>query len=92
MPTTSKSQPGFIMSDDTILDLRGLRCPMPVLKTRQRLRKMDVGEELQVLTDDPLAGLDIPAFCNEQKQELVAQVAEGDEVNRFTIRRVEGKL
>lgn len=80
------------MSDETILDLRGLRCPMPVLKTRQRLRKLAAGDELQVLTDDPLAGLDIPAFCNEQKQELVTQTSEGDDVNRFTIRRVEGKL
>ena len=77
---------------DTILDLRGLRCPMPVLKTRQRLRKLSAGEELQVLTDDPLAGLDIPAFCNEQQQELVEQIAEDGDVNRFTIRRGEGKL
>ena len=77
---------------NTILDLRGLRCPMPVLKTRQRLRKLSAGEELQVLTDDPLAGLDIPAFCNEQQQELVEQIAEDGDVNRFTIRRGEGKL
>mgnify|MGYP001797452005 CR=1 FL=1 len=77
---------------DTILDLRGLRCPMPVLKTRQRLRKLSAGEELQVLTDDPLAGLDFPAFCNDQQQELVEQIAEDGDVNRFTIRRGEGKL
>ena len=77
---------------DTILDLRGLRCPMPVLKTRQRLRKLSAGEELQVLTDDPLAGLAIPAFCNELQQELVEQIAEDGDVNRFTIRRGEGKL
>ena len=80
------------MSDDAFLDLRGLRCPMPVLKTRQRLRQLAVGDELQVLTDDPLAGLDIPAFCNEKKQALVAQVDEGSHVNRFTIRRADGKL
>ncbi|MEN0040026.1 MAG: sulfurtransferase TusA family protein [Pseudomonadota bacterium] len=80
------------MSDITTLDLRGLRCPMPVLKTRQCLRKLAVGDELQVVTDDPLAGLDIPAFCNEKKQQLVEQVSEGEDVNRFTIRRSEGKL
>ena len=60
------------------LDLRGYQCPLPVLKTRAKLRKMQPGNQVWVLTDDPLATIDIPAFCNESGQLLVEQVASGD--------------
>jgi len=57
----------------TELDLRGYQCPLPVLKTRNAMRKLQPGDRILVLTDDPLAGLDIPAFCNETGQKLVEQ-------------------
>ena len=57
----------------TELDLRGYQCPLPVLKTRNAMRKLQPGDQILVLTDDPLAGLDIPAFCNETGQKLVEQ-------------------
>lgn len=65
------SQSPKTRDDVTIADLRGLRCPLPVLKTRNRLRKLAEGDRLQVLTDDPLASLDIPNFCREYGQPLV---------------------
>ncbi len=69
-------------------DLRGLRCPLPALKTRARLKRLGVGERLEVLCDDPLAGIDIPAFCNESGNRLVSQEAlEGDDL-RFVIERL----
>ncbi|OXT02655.1 response regulator SirA [Notoacmeibacter marinus] len=52
-------------------DLRGLSCPMPVLKTRRRLRDMRPGQQLAVLTSDPLAVIDIPAFCQEDGHVLL---------------------
>lgn len=77
---------------ETELDLRGYQCPLPVLKTRNAMRKMDQGARLWVLTDDPLAGIDIPAFCNETGQHLVEQLAgEGDE-QKFLIERRSQKL
>ena len=46
-----------------LLDARGLRCPLPVLRTRERLKRLPAGSRLDVLADDPLARLDMQAFC-----------------------------
>ena len=77
------------MAEDEIetVDLRGYQCPLPVLKTRNRMRKLADGERIAVLTDDPLAGLDIPNYCNEYEQGLIEQNSgEGDEI-RFVLER-----
>ena len=70
-----------------IVDLRGYQCPLPVLKTRNRMRKLAEGERIEIITDDPLAGIDIPAYCNEYQQGLISQqTGEGDE-HRFVLER-----
>jgi len=46
-----------------LLDARGLRCPLPVLRTRERFRALTPGTRLDVLADDPLARLDMQAYC-----------------------------
>lgn len=51
--------------DAEIYDLRGLNCPLPVLKARRKLQDMAPGALLWVETTDPLAVLDIPHFCRE---------------------------
>lgn len=67
-------------------DLRGLNCPLPVLKTRKRLAGMAPGSRLWVETSDPLAGIDIPAFANEAGHTIVETTCvEGG--NRFLIER-----
>lgn len=74
------------------IDLRGYQCPLPVLKTRNAMRKLAAGENIEVKTDDPLAVLDIPNYCNEYGQQLMSQQqGVGDEWT-FVIRRSEGKL
>jgi len=45
------------------LDARGLYCPVPILRTRDRLKKMERGRVLAVLADDPLVLHDLPAYC-----------------------------
>ncbi len=55
-----------------IYDLRGLNCPLPVLRARKRLAGMKSGEQLWLETTDPLAVIDIPAFCNDSGHRLVA--------------------
>ncbi len=67
-------------------NLRGLKCPLPVLKTRHRLKSIQSGEELVVETSDPLAGVDIPHFCREEGHELLhtEKTADG---HRFHIRK-----
>ena len=67
-------------------DLKGLNCPLPVLKARRRLAGMASGELLWLETTDPLAVIDIPAFCTENGHRLVESVAvEGG--HRFLVER-----
>lgn len=68
-------------------DLRGLRCPLPALKTRARLKTMQPGERLEIFSDDPLAGLDIPAFCNESGNPLIVQETLEGEDQRFVVEK-----
>lgn len=49
-----------------LLDTRGLRCPVPVLRTRDRLKALPAGAVLEVLGDDPLILLDMQAFCAQE--------------------------
>lgn len=54
-----------------IADLRGLKCPLPVLKIRKRLTTVQPGGRLEAICDDPMSVIDVPAFCNEAGHELV---------------------
>lgn len=54
-----------------IYDLRGLNCPLPVLKTRKRLLALEPGARLWIETTDPLALIDVPAFCAESGHKLI---------------------
>jgi tRNA 2-thiouridine synthesizing protein A len=47
------------------LDLKGLKCPLPVLRTRRALARLAVGERLVVSCTDPLAAIDIPHLVRE---------------------------
>ena len=55
------------------LDLRGLRCPLPVLKARKALREIPVGGVLVLECTDPLTVIDIPHFVNENGHRLSGQ-------------------
>jgi len=48
-----------------VLDARGLRCPLPVLKMEKRLAQMPAGAALTVLATDPMAKIDIPLYCTQ---------------------------
>ncbi len=69
-----------------LYDLRGLKCPLPVLKTRRRLKTMPSGTELVIETTDPLAGIDIPHFCNQEGHELLRS-EKTETGHRFLIRK-----
>jgi len=59
------------VTSETTLDLKGLKCPLPVLKTRKALTRLAAGDRLTVLTTDPMAEIDIPHFCSENGHTLV---------------------
>jgi tRNA 2-thiouridine synthesizing protein A len=71
---------------ECVYDLRGLKCPLPVLKTRRRLKALKSGDQLTIETSDPLAGIDIPHFCNQEGHELVEALKTPDG-HRFVIRK-----
>ncbi len=50
---------------ETTLNLRGLKCPLPALRTRKALGTMQTGDVLIVECTDPLAGIDIPNLLNQ---------------------------
>ena len=53
------------------LDYTGLRCPMPVLKTKKELKNLSSGQVIEVIVDDIGAKKDIPAMLNKTGNELV---------------------
>lgn len=68
------------------LDMTGLLCPLPVLKTRKALMALQSGTVVRVIATDPMSVIDMPHFCNEQGHELLAQEQDGQRYI-FRIRR-----
>ena len=73
-------------TSDATLDATGLLCPLPVLKARKRLLSMAPGERLLLVASDPMAAIDVPHFCAESGQRLIAAEA-GDGAQRFLIEK-----
>jgi len=76
------------MRENTIhvLDLRGLKCPMPVLKANKAMKPLTSKTQLWLETTDPLAIIDIPAFCNENGHTLL-ETQELDGYHRFLVQK-----
>ena len=68
------------------LDLKGLKCPLPALKTARLLAKIDRGETIEVICTDPMAQIDIPHLVQTQGDTLVLQEKKADHF-RFVIRK-----
>ncbi|MBO6851863.1 MAG: sulfurtransferase TusA family protein [Marinobacter sp.] len=68
-----------------ILDASGLRCPMPLLKTKLELNSMSPGDELEVIATDSGSARDIPAFLKLSRHQLVSSEEAGGRF-RFVIR------
>jgi len=69
-----------------ILDVKGLSCPLPILRTKKKLKDVAVGEVLQVIATDPGSVKDMDAFCRQTGHELVEWKGE-DGVYTYWIRR-----
>ncbi|MGE0230375.1 MAG: sulfurtransferase TusA family protein [Flavobacteriaceae bacterium] len=69
-----------------VLDLRGLKCPFPVLRTRKAMEDLPSGAVLVAEATDPAARIDFPHFCNEGGHALL-DYRERDGIHSFTIRK-----
>lgn len=69
--------------EEKILDARGLKCPMPIVKAKKALSETQVGQVLKVLATDPGSVLDFQGWAKaNQSFRLVAQSNETDESGR----------
>lgn len=74
------------MAFDRELDVKGLHCPLPILRTKKALAEMQSGQLLRVLATDPGAVKDFAAFARQTGNELVEEKQDGD-VFEFVLRR-----
>ncbi|MCR0982496.1 sulfurtransferase TusA family protein [Roseomonas populi] len=71
---------------ETLLDVQGLTCPLPVLKANKALRGLAPGARLTVLATDAASVVDFQAYCRETGHALVS-FSESAGVFRFTLRK-----
>ncbi|MBP0445940.1 sulfurtransferase TusA family protein [Roseomonas sp. SSH11] len=77
-----------IPKNETVLDVQGLTCPLPVLKANKALRSLPAGARLTVLATDAASVIDFQAFCRETGHALVS-FSEDAGVYRYTLRKRE---
>jgi tRNA 2-thiouridine synthesizing protein A len=80
------ADPHYMRMSETLLDVKGMSCPLPVLRANRSLRSMAPGERLRVLATDRAAIADFKAFCQETGHALIAMSEEAG-VLSFVIRR-----
>ena len=76
------------ITPDEILDCKGLSCPMPILKTKKTIGKMESGQVLEILSTDPGTRNDLPAFAKKGGHEYLGE-KEDDGFIRFYL-KIEG--
>ena len=74
------------MQFDRQLDVQGMKCPLPILRTKKSLSEMDSGQVLHVLATDPGAARDFRAFATQTGNQLL-EVLETGPVFEFYFRR-----
>ena len=71
---------------ETLLDTRGLNCPLPVLRARKAMQQLASGSLVRILATDPGTVKDFKAFCRATGHELVESLEQDGEF-RFVIRK-----
>lgn len=67
------------MNIDRELDVRGLNCPLPILKAKKTLAELTSGQVLRILATDPGSTRDFQAFARQTGHELLEQSQQQDE-------------
>ena len=74
-------------TDETLIDARGHRCPVPTLRLRRALEQAPVGARVRLLADDPLARIDVPHFASQIGAEVLEIAADGADLSFLLVRR-----
>jgi TusA-related sulfurtransferase len=92
MPRLSHALPEPIAADvraDRRLDTVGLFCPVPIIRTSETVARMRTGEILEVLSDDRVILLDLPAWCRSMGHHYLGARQEGEELHLFVRKNAE---
>ncbi len=71
------------MKADETLDCVGLYCPMPIVKTAQKIKQLKTGEVLEVIADDRGIKQDMPAWCRTTGNEFLGMEEKGGEIKVY---------
>lgn len=74
---------------DEILDTVGLYCPIPIIRTAERMKRLDSGAILEVISDDRVILIDMPAWCRSTGNSFLGSRQDGDEY-RLLVRKKAG--
>lgn len=75
------------ITPDSVLDTRGLTCPMPLLKTKKTLKGMAPGQILEILGTDPGSKNDIPDFGNKGKNSFLGMMDVPEGHTRYFVKK-----
>jgi tRNA 2-thiouridine synthesizing protein A len=71
---------GKKMAETVKLDLKGLACPMPIIKISKAIKELGAGDRLEVRADDPAFETDVTAWCKKLGHTLVECRNEGTDL------------
>ncbi len=71
---------------DRVLDCKGMSCPLPVVKTAQEIKRIEIGQVLELLATDPGVEPDMQAWTKRTKNELLKVEKDGDVFHVFVRR------
>ncbi|MCD4718559.1 MAG: sulfurtransferase TusA family protein [Desulfobacula sp.] len=72
---------------DVTLDVKGLSCPMPLLKTKKALKSMESGQIIEVLVTDPGFRNDLPDFIKKTGDECIGDLDDGEGFFKMYIKK-----
>jgi TusA-related sulfurtransferase len=80
----------MIMSEDIrtdkVMDLKGLPCPMPVVKVSKGIKEVEIGQVIEAISTDPGSLTDFPAWARSSGNEILKTEQDNGEI-RFFIKR-----
>ena len=70
-------------SREIVLDVRGLECPIPVLRARKLAKNTKNGDKIKVLCTDPLAEMDFVHYCEQSNYKFIKCIKEKNELKIY---------
>jgi len=83
------SQAGSPGRPDEILDTVGLYCPIPIIRTAERMKRLESGAVLEVISDDRVILIDMPAWCRSTGNVFLGSRQDGDEYRLLVRKKME---